>query len=370
MDMRFTALSKQSPLTDIVGRAIAETGGWSIGAMRAPGFRLLERAMEEERAFRAFQAAQGGLRTLAPLQDKAQVLIDKAVVEVGLQRLTFAKAVLAKGLVYNLTDPLSVTQLEWSSRNRTGAAQRTMSPSARTENKMPIVLTNRLPIYLTIDGFELDIRTLKMSERVGTPLDTTLVGSCTRSVNEAIEDATINGPTTLDGQPLVNAGYSCYGLLNAPNANTQALTQAAWTLATSVGGTIFAEVQAMITKEQVDLKFGPYTLVVGTAIGNVLDNDYTVTGTPVVTGRTIRERLLQIPSLTDIIVADMMPAGKAVLVQMTSDVIDMVVGQPPTVIPWTSLDGFTIHNIVMAIMIPRVRSDYDGNSGICIGTLA
>jgi hypothetical protein len=75
----------------------------------------------------------------------------------------------------------------------------------------------------------------------------------------------------------------------------------------------------------------------------------------------------------------MMPAGngatpplgaKVALVQMTSDVIDMVVGQYPTVIPWTSLDGFTIHNLVMAILIPRVRSDYNGDSGIVIGTTA
>ena len=110
-------------------------------------------------------------------------------------------------------------------------------------------------------------------------------------------------------------------------------------------------------------------IVVGTAIGNVLDNDYTVTGTPVVTGKTIRERLLQIDSLSDIVVADMMPPTKVALVQMTPDVIQMVVGQQPTVIPWTSLEGFTFHNLVMAIIIPWVKSDANGNSGICVGTL-
>jgi hypothetical protein len=53
---------------------------------------------------------------------------------------------------------------------------------------------------------------------------------------------------------------------------------------------------------------------------------------------------------------------------MTSDVLEMVYGQPPTVIPWTSIDGFTLYWLVMAIMIQRVRSDYDGNSGIVVGT--
>jgi len=370
-EMRFMAGSNDnwkgtSPLTNVVMRALTEAGGWSVTAMRRPGFRMMA-AVENE--FREFRAA-------APLQDKAQVAIDKAVVEVGLERLTFVADILAAGLTYTLTDPLSVAQLEWSSMNKVGAAKRTMSPSARGENKLPIVTPNRLPIYLTTDEFELDIRTLKMSQRVGTPLDTAIVKQCTRSVNEAIEDAAINGATTLDGQSLAGAGYTAPGLLNAPNAETQNLTAAAWTTV-PVGSTVFAETQAMISKLQANKKFGPYRLYVGTQIGNALDADYNATNNA--QGLTIRQRLLQIEPLQAVRVADLMPAGngaspsignKVALVQMTSDVIDMVVGQQPTVIPWTSLDGFSIHNLVMAIMIPRVRSDYNGDSGICIGTTA
>lgn len=369
-EMRFMAGNAdgwqgQSPLTNVVMRALTEAGGWSVPAMRRPGFRMMEAVENEFRDFRA----------LAPLQDKAQVAIDKAVVQVGLQRLTFVADILAAGLTYNLTDPLSVAQLEWSVQNKVGAAQRTMSPQARGEHKLPIVQPKRLPIYLTTDEFEIDIRTLKASQRVGTPLDTSLVTSCTRAVNEAIEDAAINGATTLDGQDLAVAGYTAPGLLNAPGANTQSLTAAAWTT-TPVGATVFSETMSMISKLQGKKKFGPYRLYVGTQIGNALDTDYNSgTSNPI----TIRQRLLQIEALQAVRVADLMPGGngatpsignKVALVQMTSDVIDCVVGQAPTVIPWTSLDGFAIHNLVMAIMIPRVRSDYDGNSGICIGTTA
>lgn len=356
-----------SPLTNIVMRALTETGGWSIKSMRRPGFRMMTSVEEEGR---------GGFRALAPAPDKAQVAIDKAVVEVGLERLTLVADILAAGLTYDLTDPLSVAQLEWSAQNKIGAAQRTMSPSARGENKLPIVLPFRLPIYLTTDEFELDIRTLKMSQRIGMPLDVSNVKQCTRSVNEAIEDAAINGATTLDGQNLQVAGYTAPGLLNAPNAETQNLTAAAWTT-TPVGSTVFAEVQAMIYKLQQNKKFGPYRLYVGTQIGNALDTDYNATNNA--QGLTIRQRLLQIESLQAVRIADLMPSGngatpsvgnKVALVQMTSDVVDIVVGQKPTVIPWTSLDGFSIHNLVMAIMIPRVRSDYNGDSGVCIGTTA
>ncbi len=360
-EMRFLAGTHEgwagnakNPLENVIARALEEGGGWDIEGMRRPGFRALERVEME------------GLRTLAPMQDKAQVIIDRAVVEVGLQRLTVAADIMAAGLTYNLTDPLSVSHIEWNTTNKVGAAQRTMNPSSRGEYKMPIVSPNRLPIYLTTDDFALDIRTLKTSQRIGTPLDTTLVKACVRSVNEAIEDAVINGTTTLDGQDLKVGGYAAYGLLNAPNAEAKVLTAAAWNT-TPVGSTVFTEVMAMIAQLQGNKKYGPYRLYVPTVVGNALDSDFNATNNA--QGLTIRQRILQIESLQAVRVADLLPATKVVLVQMTSDVVDMVVGQPPTVIPWTSLDGFTIHNLVMAIMIPRVRSDYNGDSGVSVGTL-
>lgn len=356
MEKRYT-IEGAKGISDVVMRALEETGGWSISAMRAPGFRILDGMLKEAGHFRA----------LAPLPDRAQIVLDKAVVDVGLDRLTFVKDMMAAGLTYNISDPLSVTQLEWYASNQVRAAQRTMSPSARGENKLPDMLPSRLPIYLTTDTFSLDIRTLKMSQRNGIPLDTALIKQCTRSVNEAIEDAAINGATTLDGQELKVAGYAAPGLVNAPNAETQALTAAAWTTA-PVGATVYTETQAMRTKLIGNKKFGPYRLYVGTTISTALDADYDTTSPS--RGLSIRERLLKIEGLEAIRTADLMPAGKAVLVQMTSDVIDMVVGQPPTVIPWTSLDGFVFHNLVMAIMVPRVRSDYNSVSGICVGTTA
>jgi hypothetical protein len=64
----------------------------------------------------------------------------------------------------------------------------------------------------------------------------------------------------------------------------------------------------------------------------------------------------------------MLPANTVVMFQATSDVIDLIIGQAPTIIPWTSPSGFTLYWMVMAIVIPRVRSDYNSASGIVIGT--
>lgn len=343
--MRITSAGHNSPLADLVMRTLESGGDLTVSGLRAPGF-----------------------RALAPMFDKAQVQVDKAVVEVGLQRLTFVADLLAEGLTYNLSDPLSITQIEWSQINKTGSAQRTMAPRSRTENRLPIVLPTRLPVYLTTDGFELDVRTLRASQRSGLPLDTTLIKQSTRVVNEAIEDAAINGATTLDGQPLYDSGYSAPGLLTSgANQNTATGTLADWT--TAVNGTnIINKVLDMITTLQGDKKFGPYNLYVPTAVGNALNADFKANS-----DLSVMERLAKIEAggrPLRVRTVDFMPSTKVVLVQMTSDVVDVVVGQSPTVIPWTSLDGFTIHNLVMAIMVPRVRWDYDGNSGICILTLS
>lgn len=298
-----------------------------------------------------------GLRALSPLSRDAQVLVDRAVVEVGTQRLVITADLMANGLVSPLADPLSVTQIEWESISKSGGAQRTMNPSARGENQLPNRVPNRLPIYLTTDDFSIGIRTLKMSQRVGQPIDTTLVSQATRRVNEALEDSVING------SGLIAGGYAAPGLLNAPNANTYTIP-VGW--GTATGEQIRVDVMTMIGKLQTDLKYGPYNMYVGTNYGNALTADFKANG-----NQSILQRLGEIQAggrgLT-IKVADQLPANVVVLLQMTNDVAEIINGQAPTVIPWTSLDGFTLYWLVMAIMVPRVRSDYEGNSGIVIGT--
>ena len=352
-EMRFTGAGCVE-LSDAIARAMSMPGGLSIENLRGSGFRLMEQNVESD-----------GFRAAAPLPENSQRLIDDSVVEVGTERLTVVADVLAAGLTYNLTDPLSVTQLEWMASNKVGNAQRTMSPEVRQENFLPDMLANRLPIYLTTSGFELDIRTLRMSRRVGLPLDTANVKSSTRAVNEALEDAMINGATTLDGQDLQVAGYKAPGLVNAPNAATQALTLASWD-SSPVAADILSQTMLMMAKLRANKKYGPYRMYLNTEVGAAFDNDY-VTASP---QNTIRERLLKLEGLAGIHTADMMPANKVVLVQMTSDVLDIVVGQRPTVIPWTSLSGMTFHNLIMAIMVPRIKWDYNNKSGICIGTIA
>jgi len=56
------------------------------------------------------------------------------------------------------------------------------------------------------------------------------------------------------------------------------------------------------------------------------------------------------------------------MVQMTSDVARAINGMPITTVQWESAGGMRLNFKVMAIQVPQIRSDYDGNSGICHAT--
>ncbi|MFV2014001.1 MAG: hypothetical protein ACC656_01110, partial [Candidatus Heimdallarchaeota archaeon] len=53
-----------------------------------------------------------------------------------------------------------------------------------------------------------------------------------------------------------------------------------------------------------------------------------------------------------------------IMVQLTSDTVDMINGMQPTPVQWESNGGFTVNFKVMAIMIPRIKSDAKGQCGI------
>lgn len=301
------------------------------------------------------------MRAASPLPEDTQRLVDQAVVRVGLDRLTLVADLLSEGLRFPLDDPLSVLEVKWDSISETGGAQRTMNPEARGENQLPDRVGRTVPVYLTTDDFFMGIRTLRASQRIGMPLDTSMIEQATRRVNEAIEDAAINGVSFTVG------GNSAPGILTAPNVNTYAYAGAeAWNAAGKTGDEILADVLAMIDLANTAKRYGPFNLYVPTAYDNTMNRSFNSAASD----QSIRQRLEQVVAggrNLRIRGTDLMPANRTALVQMTSDVIDVIDGQAPVVIPWTSPSGFTLHWLIMAIMVPRVKTDYAAKSGIVIG---
>ena len=303
------------------------------------------------------------MRALRPLPEDSQKLIDDAVVRVGLDRLVVAADLMSAGLTFNLGQQFwGVTQLQWDEMSEAGGAHRTMEPRARGENQLVDRRPRTLPIYLTWDDFELGIRTLSASQRGGAPLDTTLIEQATRRVNEAIEDAAINGI------PDPVFGGSVPGLLNAPNVSAFTYDGSeAWDVVGHTGEEILTDTLGMIDLARVDKMYGPYNLYVNTSYGNKLNEDFKANS-----DKTIRQRLQEIVvggRNLAVREADQLPTDRTVLVQMTSDVLDVVVGQQPTVVSWTDASGWGLHWVVLACIVPRVKTTYEDQSGIVTGNV-
>ncbi len=299
-------------------------------------------------------------RGLSPLPEDAQRQIDAAVTRVGRQRLVIVEDLLAEGLTYPLNDWLSVTELAWDKVSEVGHAQRTMVPKARGERQVQDRLRNVLPIYCTWDDFSFNVREMRASERVNAPLDTSHVEQATRRVNEAFEDQAING---IDFNVV---GNTAPGILTEDNVNTQAYVgNEAWDNVGHTGDEIYGDVSAMIDKLQAKNYYGPYNLYIPTLYGSKLNQDFKANG-----DKTIRQRLEEIEAggrNLRIRVADQLPANRTALIQMTNNVIDVVVGQTPAEVSWEDGAGWERFFVILGCMIVRVKSDYEGKSGIVIG---
>jgi hypothetical protein len=306
------------------------------------------------------------MRAYSPLPRNAEEVIDQSIIRVGRQRLTIVSDLLDAGLTYPLADWLSLTTLTTQRAGESGRAQVGMTPDTRGERQVPDLGELTVPIFCVWDDWQYDARILATAQRVGYPIDTTTAEQATRNVNEKLEDITLNGVADANGDLYKIYGNLTYGILNAPNANTQAYAGGvAWDDPNKTGTQILADILAMMAKADAAGYPGPYTLYIPTSYGFALSKEFTA-GYP----RTILSRLLEIPNLTAIKVLPYLPANRTILIQLTSDVIDLVVGQLPSQYSWPTYAGqpFTgVSSMVVACVIPRVKYDYNDKSGIVLG---
>lgn len=298
-------------------------------------------------------------RANSPLPKNSQEVIDDAVIRVGRQRLTIVDDLINAGLTKPLTNWLGVPLLTSHRVGEAGYAQVTMVPKARGERQLPERTPYTVPIPCTWDDFSYDIRTQAAAERTGTPLETDQVEQSTRNVNESIEDQAINGGPQVDGNRAI-------GLLES--TSTQAFVDnESWTAAGHSGDDIFRDVQNMVGIA-VDKRFpGPYNLYVNSTYGLKLGEDFKANG-----DRSILERLTATPygsRSLNIRIADMLPADTVLLIQMTSDVVDVIVGQTPTPVSWSDGPGWEEFFVVLACIVPRVKSNSNGDFGVVVGSL-
>jgi hypothetical protein len=298
------------------------------------------------------------LRTLDVLRKDEWVHFDEALLEITRQRLKGVADLLSAGLTLPLANAMGTTVVEWERSSDMDPATRSMDGLTRDRDDRIEFDRLAIPIFITHKDFSLNLRSLEASRTLGQALDTTQIEVCTRRVNDSLEDALFNG---LGGYTV--AASTAYGYTTHPNRNTFEFSSGSWTTAT--GEQILADVLDMIGILHGDNMFGPFVMYVPTLYWVAMQADFKANS-----DRTIMERVRAVEDISDIRVADFLTADNVVMVQLTRDVVDEVVGFQPTVVQWDEAGGFKLNFKVMAIMVPRIKADYNGNSGICHASTA
>lgn len=284
--------------------------------------------------------------------------LDRNVIQVASERLVGIADLKVGRLTHNLGS-IGVTIAQWETASDITDADFSMSGVTSGEKDTQAFGNDFVPVPIIHKDFSLNIRRLEASRRFGTALDSSISTIAARKVAEASEDM------LFAGAPIVVDGQRIYGYTNSPKRGKVKMTSD-WAGNGVTGADILGEVMLALEEARGNRYFGPYTLYIPGEYETKFDNDFKTTGND---NRTIRERLLALNGIANIKVADRLEAGNVVLVQLTSDVVDLAIAQEISTVQWESKGGMTQDFKVMAVWVPRLKSDYDGRSGfVHIGT--
>lgn len=295
----------------------------------------------------------------ALLQYEEWLDIDRTVIEIAVKRLVGIKDLISAGLTHSMGS-IGQTISLWDRSSDMYPADVSMDGASAGEEDTLAYQTQQVPVPIIHKDFRLNLRRLAASRIVGESLDVTQASIAGRLVAEKSEDM------LFAGSAVVVDGHAIYGYTTFPDRNTVHIA-ITWSAPSKTGAEILVDVQALIAAERADQFFGPYKLYVPATYEGVLDNDYNP-GTS--DTRTIRERIMQLSGIQAIEVVDRLADYNVILVQMDRNTVDLAIAQDVSTVQWQEQGGLQEKFKVLAVWVPRMKSDYDGKCGIAHGSAA
>lgn len=290
------------------------------------------------------------------LRHEEHLLYDTALVQTATRTMRATKDLMSRGLV----KPLGGLGVILSMYERAGElTDATVSMDGRTRGDKDRLTFDDVgvPIPVFHKEWELGARQLASSRAGGSRLDTSTVEIAGRIVMERIESHVFNG---IPG--LKVGGLSLYGYCTHPDRNTYEL-QADWSADDGAG--IVADVLAMLQIQYDDRYRGPFMLYVGSDYWANVQRDYSAEKGD----NTTMQRIEALRDISGVDTADFLAPDQVVLVQMTSDVVDLAVAQDLKNMQW-SMQPMSTDFMTFAVMAIRVKSEKNGRSGVCHGSPA
>lgn len=298
------------------------------------------------------------INATATLRKDDWKILDDAIVKAAKPRLRAVGDLRGRGLQLVIPNGMGRTVLETEAQSDISGAIVSMDGLRESEADRPTFDLNSLPLPIIHKDFFFSARQILTSRNGGSPLDTTTAELAGRRVAEEAEKLLLGVSATY-----TYGGGTIYGLTNFPSALSKELTDpttSSWT-----GNTLLTELLSMRGKSYDAYHYGPFVLYVAPDWDEYLDADYSSTKGD----NTLRERIQKISGIESIQTMDYMENYDIVMVQMTSDVVRMIVGMEITTVQWETKGGMQLNYKVMAILVPQVRADSNGKTGIVLGAV-
>lgn len=333
---------------------------------------------DEEFTLNELQGRGLPVANAASLRKDEWIRLDEAVIKAGRERL-MAWGDLAAANTFSGFDGMAKTILEHEVQSDPGEAVVDMDGVTPGRTDSPVYQLRGLPLPITHSDFHFSERRLAQSRNTGEPLDVTMAEAASRRVAEMVEGTligTIAGMTygiasDYDIAPTV-WGYRNF-IHRITKTDITAPTAGGWTPNTLVNEVIAMRELAFAAK-----KYGPFVLYHSTDFDQYLDQDYAYVGGSgtseyaIAPNRTLRDRVEAIGGITAVRRLDLLDGAsypfELLMVQMTQDVARAVIGLNMTTVQWDSVGGLRKNFKVMTIMVPQLRSDINGDTGIIHGT--
>jgi hypothetical protein len=313
----------------------------------------------QPRAIPTINDTNATLRTLDWIQ------LDEAVIRAAKPRLRAAKDIREMGLVYSLPNGIAKTVMQFQQQSDITGATMSMDGLRQAESDRPVFSLINFPLPIIHKDFSFPLRQLLASRTGYSPLDTTTAELAGRRVAEQVEQLLLGAPASslLLGQNAYTwGGGTIQGYMNFTNRITYSLTlptTAGWVPQNTVD-----DVLNMKKASQQAFHFGPWMLYAGLYWDPYFDDDYK----PTYNDTTLRQRIGEIDGILGVRTVDYIPDQSLILVQMTTDVVRMVIGMDITTVQWETHGGMQLNFKVMCVMLPQLRTDFNLNTGIVHGS--
>ncbi len=333
----------------------------------------VEKMTFNEARFRGYSAPTlDNVSNATILRKDEWIMFDGKVVKASRQRLR-AWADLAANNTFTVNGMTSEV-MEWETMSDPGEARVDMETTTEGRVDVPAFQLEGIPLPITQSDFWFSERKLAVSRSKGQPLNTLMAEVSGRRVAERIEKFTlgVGSAFTFGSSTGRLRAPTIYGYTSHPDRNTKTVT----TPTGSNSATTVSEILAMRSVLYADGFHGPFVVYNGTDWDEFLDDDHfrLVTQGAAAPITTLRARLKTIEDIADVRRADYLsPANTGgtfdlIMVSLSNaEVARAVIGMPLRTIQWPTQGGMRLNFKVMTIMVPQIRSDFSGNSGIMHG---